>query len=138
MYIVLSLLGIMLFVCILILTIYAKEYNQIDQQYGKPYKARLVKLTGTHPQLRSGIYSLAFHPKGVISINQKVIAYSEIQSLEIVEQVEKGEHNWNYLVLSVKDEYGENQLFISSKTEFIEIANELQRAWLKSQIYRLD
>jgi len=134
MSIVLLLLGVILFVCILILTIYAKKYNQIDQQYGKPYKARSVKLTGTHPQLRSGICSLAFHPKGAISINQRVIAYSEIQSLEIVEQAKKGKHSQSYLVLSVKDDYGENQLFLTSKTEFIEIANELQRTWLKSQI----
>jgi hypothetical protein len=106
----------------------------IDHEYGKPYKARLVKLTGTHPQLRSGICSLAFHPKGAISFNQRIIKYSEIKSIEIVDHDKKCEHSRNHLILLVEDDHGENQLYLTSKTEFIEIANELQRAWLKSKI----
>lgn len=126
------LLGTILLVGILIIIRYSRKYRKIDYQYGKPYKARLVKLTGTHPQLRSGICSLAFHPNGAISFNQRVFTYSEIKSIEIVERVEKGEHG--RIILMVQDEYGENQLFLTSKTEFVDIANELQRAWLKSKI----
>jgi hypothetical protein len=134
MYVAMLLLGTILLVCILILVRYSRKYRKIDNQYGKPYKARLVKLTGTHPEIRSGICSLAFHLNGAISLNQRVITYSEIKSLEIVEQEKEGEHSRNCLVLTVQDDYGENQLFLTSKTEFVDIANELQRAWLKSKI----
>lgn len=128
------LLGIIILSCILILAKYAKRYRKIDQQYGKPYKARLVKLVGAHPELRSGIYSIAFHPDGAISLNHKVIMYSEIKALEIIERTEKDEHSRNYLVLLVQDDHGENKLYLTSKTEFVEITNELQRGWLRSKI----
>ena len=129
-----ELLGIIVVSCILILAIYTRKYRNIDQQYGKPYKAWLVKLVGTHPELRSGIYSIAFHPDGAISLNHKVIMYSEIKALEIIERTEKDEHSRKYLVLLVQDDHGENQLYLTSKTEFVVIANELRRGWLRSKI----
>lgn len=134
MYVVILLGVIILLSCSLILVRYYRRYNEIDYLYGKPYKARLVKLVGTHPELKSGIYSLSFHPNGAISFNQRVIKYSEIQSIEIADQGEKGEHNRKHLILLIRDDYGENQLYLTSKTEFVDIANELQRAWLRSKI----
>ncbi|MHB8124443.1 MAG: hypothetical protein ACYDEJ_02160 [Desulfitobacteriaceae bacterium] len=128
------LLGTIILCCIIIIAKYSREYRKIDNHYGKPYKARLVKLVGTHPEIRSGIYSMAIHPNEAISLNQRVIMYSQIKSLEIVERVEKGEHNRHYLDLLLQDDYGENQLCLTSKTEFVDIANELQRAWLRSKI----
>lgn len=128
------LFGLVLLSCIFALIKFSKSYRKLDHQYGKPYKARLVKLVGTHPEIRSGIYTIAFHPNGAISLNHKVIKYSEIKELEIVERMEKNEDSRHYLVLLVQDEYGENQLFLTSKTEFVDIANELQRSWIRSKI----
>ena len=133
MYVMMA-LGTVILSCILVWAKYSGSYRKIDHLYGKPYKARLVKLVGTHPELGSGIYTIAFHPNGAISLNQRVIRYSEIKELEIVERVEKNEQSRYYLVLLVQDDHGENQLFLTSKTEFVDIANELQRSWTRSKI----
>ncbi len=131
---VFMLFGVVFLSSILILLKYSKSYRELDHQYGKPYKARLVKLVGTHPEFTSGIYTIAFHPNGAISLNHKIIKYSEIKELEIVERMEKSENCRHYLVLSLQDDYGENQLFLTSKMEFVAIANELKRSWIKSKI----
>ncbi len=131
---VMMLFGAVFLSWIIIWKKYSKNYRMLDHRYGKPYKARLVKLVGTHPEFRSGIYTIAFHPNGAISLNHKVIRYSEIKELEIVERMEKNEDSRHYLVLLVQDAHGENQLCLTSKTKFIDIANEIQRSWIRSKI----
>lgn len=114
-------------------------YNEIDEKYGKPYQAKLVKMVGGHPELKQGSMAVSLHPKDAIAFNRKVFLFSQINSIKIITQLperyRKSTGNSRveeqYLCLAIADEYGLNEVIFTTKSDFYETANQLIQKWKK-------
>ena len=135
-----SFCGVVLFVLLIIFLNLRTRFNEIDKKYGKPYKAKLVKMIGGHPKLKRGSMAISLHPKDAIAFNRKVFLFSQISSIKIISQLpdklnygRKMATNFGveeqYLCIAVTDEYGEHEVVFTAKTEFKEIANQLIQKW---------
>jgi len=137
-----SFCGVLLFVLLIILMKVRTGFNEIDEKYGKPYKAKLIKMIGGHPELKRGSMAISFHPKDAIAFNRKVFLFSQISSIKITSQLpEKFNHGRKiamdseieeqYLCIEVKDEHGEHEVVFTAKSDFKEVANKLIQKWNK-------
>lgn len=134
--------GAVFLVLLIILLKSCTGFNEIDEKYGKPYKAKLVKMIGDHPELERGSMAISFHPKGAIAFNRKVFLFSQISSIKIISQLPMKFKNdtktavssgveEQYLCIAVTDEYGEHEVFFTTKSGFEEVANKLIQKWNK-------
>lgn len=137
-----SFCGVLLFMLLIILMKVRTRFNEIDEKYGKPYKAKLVKIIGGHPELKRGSMAISFHPKDAIAFNRKVFLFSQISSIKIISRLPnkfkngskaavKSEVEEKYLCITVTDEYGEHEVVFTTQSDFEEIANELRQKWNK-------
>jgi hypothetical protein len=137
-----SFCSILLLVILIILMKVRPGFSEIDDKYGKPYKAKLVKMIGGHPDLKRESMAISFHPKDAIAFNRKVIQFSQIRSIKIISKlpdkfknssktaVNFGEEK-KYLCIAVTDEFGEHEVIFTTKSGFEEIANQLIQKWNK-------
>ncbi|MDR3587836.1 MAG: hypothetical protein P4L59_21380 [Desulfosporosinus sp.] len=137
-----SFCGVLLLVLLMMLLKLRTSYHEIDEKYGKPYKAKLVKMSGGHPELERGSMAISFHPKDAIAFNRKVFLFSQISSIKIISKspiesknsikaaVNSGVEE-QYLCIAVTDEYGEHEVVFTTKSEFKEVANLLIQKWNK-------
>jgi hypothetical protein len=140
--IIVSLCGALLLVLIIIFIKVHPEFNEIDDKYGKPYKAKLVKMIGGHPDLKRGSMAISFHPKDAIAFNRKVFPFSQIRSIKVISKlpdkfinssqtaVNSGGED-RYLYIAVTDESGEHEVVFTTKSGFEEVANQLIQKWNK-------
>ncbi|HWQ43345.1 MAG TPA: hypothetical protein VN456_15100 [Desulfosporosinus sp.] len=140
--ITISFCGVLFFVLLtFVLKLYA-GYKEIDEKYGKPYMAKLVKMIGGHPALKSGSMAISLHPKDAIAFNRKAFLFSQISSIKIISQLpinlkkaRKTTANSGveeqYLCIAVTDEYGEHEIVFTVKSDFKEVANQLMQKWTK-------
>lgn len=137
-----SLCGVLFLVLLIILLKSRMKFNEIDEKYGKPYKAKLVKMIGGHPELKRGSMAISFHPNDAIAFNRKVFLFSQISSIKIISKLPKEFKNGiktavnsgvekQYLCIAVTDEYGEHEVFFTTESDFEEIANKLIQKWNK-------
>ena len=137
-----SFCGVVLLVLLIIILRSRTGFNEIDEKYGKPYKAKIVKMIGGHPELKRGSMAISFHPKNAIAFNRKVFLFSQISSIKMVSKLPKefvngiktvvnSEGKESYLCITVTDEYGEHEVFFTAKSEFKEVANQLMQKWNK-------
>lgn len=136
-----SFCGVLLLVLLIILIRSRAGYKEIDRKYGKPYKAKLVKMIGDHPELKRGSMSISFHPKDAIAFNRKVILFSQISSIKIISKLPKEYLNViqttvnsgveEYLCIEVTDEYGKHEVIFTANSNFKELANQLIQKWNK-------
>jgi len=137
-----SFFGFLLLVLLIILLKSSMRFSEIDEKYGKPYKAKLVKMIGGHPELIRGSMAISFHPKDAIAFNRKVFLFSQISSIKIISQLPKKLKNGTktavssgveekYLCISVTDEYGVHEVVFTTDSDFVGIANELKQKWNK-------
>ena len=135
-----SFCGVLFLVVLIILLKSRTRFNEIDEKYGKPYKAKLVKMIGGHPELKQGSMAISLHPKDAIAFNRKVFQFSQISSINIISRLPQEYKNGlktavnsggeeQYLRILVTDEYGEHEVVFTAKTEFKEIANQLIQKW---------
>ncbi|TGE34900.1 hypothetical protein E4K67_28255 [Desulfosporosinus fructosivorans] len=138
----LSFCGVLFIVLLIILMTVRTEFGKIDEKYGKPYMAKLVKMIGGHPDLKRGSIAISLHPKNAIAFNRKVFVFSQISSIKIISQLPKElkidrntamntEGEEQYLCIEVRDEYGENEVIFTTKSDFKEVANQLIQSWNK-------
>lgn len=137
-----SFCGVLFLVVLIILLKSRTGFKEIDNKYGKPYMAKLVKMIGGHPDLKRGSMAISLHPKDAIAFNHKVFLFSQISSIKIISQLPKkfkngiqtavnsGEEK-QYLCITVTDEYGEHEVVFTAKSDFRELANQLIRKWNK-------
>lgn len=125
---------------IIFLKIFRRAYNEIDEKYGKPYQAKLVKMIGGHPGLKRGSMVISLHPKDAIAFNRKVFLLSQISSIKIISELPEVYKNNSqaavssgsedqYLRLEVTDEYGQHEVIFTTKSDFKKIANPLLQKW---------
>jgi len=137
-----SFCGVLLLVILIILGKVRTGFSQIDEKYGKPYLAKLVKMIGGHPDLKRGSMAISLHPKDAIAFNRKVFLFSQISSIKIISQLPMKLNNGKntavnseveeqYLCVEVKDEYGEHEIVFTAKSDFKEVANQLIQKWNK-------
>lgn len=137
-----SFCGALLLALLIILMKVRLGFNKIDEKYGRPYKANLVKMIGGHPELKRGSMAISFHPKNAIAFNRKVFLFSQINSIKIMSQLPDKFNNGRkkavdseveeqYLCFEVKDEYGEHEVIFTAKSDFKEVANQLIQKWNK-------
>lgn len=137
-----SFCGVLLLVLLIILMKVRPGFNEIDEKYGRPYKAKLVKIIGGHPDLKRGSMAISFHPKDAIAFNRKVFLFSQISSIKIISQLpEKFNHDRKtavdseveeqYICIEVKDEHGEHEVVFAVKSSFKEVSNQLIQKWNK-------
>lgn len=140
-----SFCGVLLFMLLMQLIILMKvrtRFNEIDEKYGKPYKAKLVKMIGGHPELKRGSMAISFHPKDAIAFNRKIFLFSQISSIKIISRLPNKFKNGSkaavksgveekYLCIIVTDEYGEHEVVFTTQSDFEEIASELKQKWNK-------
>ena len=115
------------------------RFRAINEQYGKPYRAfviEVVKIIGDIPQLRIGTTSLALHPLGAISLDTRVILYSQIESITIQgniseESNDPKEKNENSIWIELTEK---STFVITAKKEIDEIEHELLMGWRKYYI----
>jgi hypothetical protein len=138
--ITLSFCGVLLLVLLIILMKVSTRFNEIDEKYGKPYTARLVKMFGSHPELKKGPMAISIHPKDAIAFNRKVFLFSQIRSIKIISKLpdkfKKGSKKTansrveeQYLCLEVTDEYGEHEVIFTVKSDFKEVSNLMIQKW---------
>jgi len=134
-----SFCGVLLLVILIILGKVRTGFSQIDEKYGKPYLAKLVKMIGGHPDLKRGSMAISLH---AIAFNRKVFLFSQISSIKIISQLPMKLNNGKntavnseveeqYLCVEVKDEYGEHEIVFTAKSDFKEVANQLIQKWNK-------
>lgn len=139
--ITISFCGVLFFVLLtFVLKLYV-GYKEIDEKYGKPYMAKLVKMIGGHPALKRGSMAISLHPKDAIAFNRKAFLFSQIRSIKIISQLpinlKKAKTTANsgveeqYLCIAVTDEYGEHEIVFTVKSNFKEVANQLMQKWTK-------
>ena len=132
--------GVFLLLLLIIFVKSRTRYYEIDEKYGKPYMAKLVKMIGGHPKIKSGSMAISLHPKNAIAFNCKVFHFSQITSIKIISQLPtklndgrktavNSEAVEQFLCIAIKDEYGEHEVIFTAKANFIEIANKLIRKW---------
>lgn len=137
-----SFCGVVFLVLLIILLKLRTRFNKIDKKYGKPYKAKLVKMIGGHPELKRGSMAISFHPKDAIAFNRKIFLFSQISSIKIISRLPNKFKNGSktavksgveekYLCITVTDEYGEHEVVFTAQSDFEEIANELRQKWNK-------
>lgn len=137
-----SFCGVLLLVLLIILLKVRTGFNEIDEKYGKPYKAKLVKMIGGHPELKRGSMAISFHPNDAIAFNRKVFLFSQISSIKIISKLPNKFKNGiktavnsgveeKYLCIAVTDEYGEHEVVFTTESDFEEIANKLIQKWNK-------
>jgi hypothetical protein len=137
-----SFCGVLLLVLLIIFMKVRTGFHEIDEKYGKPYKAKLVKIIGGHPELKRGSMAISFHPNDAIAFNRKVFLFSQISSIKIISKLPKKFKNCSktavnsgveekYLCISVTDEYGEHEVVFTTESDFEEIANKLIQKWNK-------
>lgn len=137
-----SFCGVLFLVVLIILLKLRTGFKEIDEKYGKPYKAKLVKMIGGHPELKRGSMAISFHPKDAIAFNRKVVLFSQISSIKIVSNLPKEFKNGikttvnsgieeQYLCIAVTDEYGKHEVIFTAKSDFKEVANQLIQKWNK-------
>lgn len=142
-----SFCGVLFLVLLIILLKSSTGFNEIDEKYGKPYMAKLVKMIGGHPDLKRGSMAISLHPKDAIAFNRKIFLFSQISSITIISQLPlkliKGrktavnsEVEEQYLCIEVKDEYGEYEVVFTAKSDFKEVANQLIQKWNKYNLLR--
>lgn len=128
------------------------RYKVLDSLYGKPYKAKIVKMIGGHPQLRCGTMALSFY-REAIAFNRKAFTLSQLKRVEVISQLEEylkivpeeepvlklmqsekeKTMDSQYLLLTLEDDHGENKVLLTAQKDFQEIANELYALWYKAQ-----
>ena len=144
--ITLSFCCLLLFGLLIILLKSSKGFNEIDEKYGKPYTAKLVKIIGGHPELKRGSKAMSFHPKDAIAFNRKVIQFSQINSIKVIyklpEELTNGKKKAvnsgveeQYLCIAVSDESGEHEVVFTTKSGFEELANKLIQKWNKYNLF---
>lgn len=117
-------------------------YNVIDEKFGKPYKVKLVKMIGGHPELKRGSMAISFHPKNAIAFNHKAFQFSQMNSIRVInklpEELTNGkktavnsEVEEHYLCIAVTDESGEHEVVFTTESDFEELSNKLVRQWTK-------
>jgi len=136
-----SICGVAFLVLLIIFLKLRTEYDEIDEKYGKPYKAKLVKMIGGHPDLKRGSMAISFHTKDAIAFNRKVFLFSQISSIKIISELPKEFQDndkavnsgveKSYLCLAVTDEYGEHEVVFTTKSGFDGVANRLIQKWNK-------
>jgi hypothetical protein len=140
--ITISFCGVLLLMLLIILMKVRAGFNDIDEKYGKPYKARLVQMIGGHPDLKRGSMAISFHPNDAIAFNRKVFLFSQISSIKIISKLPNKFKNGNkiavksgvgekYLCMAVTDKYGEHEVVFTTESDFGEIANGLIQKWNK-------
>lgn len=138
---------IMVSLCVLVLALLIivlrshRGYREIDAKYGKPYKAKLIKMIGGHPELKQGSMALSLHPKDAISFNRKAFPFDQISSIRTHSKMpdeyndkQKSEVNpgeEEYLCITVTDEYGDHEIVFTAKSDCKEIVDHLIRKWNK-------
>lgn len=137
-----SFCSILLLVILIILMKVRPGFSEIDDKYGKPYKAKLVKMIGGHPDLKRESMAISFHPKDAIAFNRKVFPFSQIRSIKVISKlpdklinssqtaVNSGGED-RYLYIAVTDESGEHEVVFTTKSGFEEVANQLIQKWNK-------
>ena len=139
--ITISFCGVLFLFVLIILLKSRTGYNEIDEKYGKPYKAKLVKMIGGHPELKRGSMAISLHPKDAIAFNHKVFLLSQISSIKIISQLPEKFKNGRqvavnsgveeqYLYIAVTDEYGEHEVVFTA-TDLKELSNQLIQKWNK-------
>ena len=140
--IIVSLCGVLLLVLLIIFMKVRPGFSEIDDKYGKPYKAKLVKMIGGHPDLKRGSMAISFHPKDAIAFNRKVFSFSQIRSIKVISKLPDKFKNSSqtaansggedkYLYIAVTDESGEHEVIFTTKSGFEEVANQLIQKWNK-------
>ena len=139
---IISFCGVLLLIILFIVMKVRARFSEIDEKFGKPYFAKLVKIIGSHPDLKRGSMAISLHPKDAIAFNRKVFLFSQIRSIKIISQLpiklNKGiktavnsEVEEKYLCIEVKDEYGDHEVVFTTKSDFKELANQLMQQWNK-------
>ena len=138
--------GFLFFVLLIIVIKSRTAFNEIDEKYGKPYEAKLVKMIGGHPDLKPGSMAVTFHPKDAIAFNRKVFLFSQINSIKIINKLPEKLSNGKtmaidsgvdkqYLCLAVTDESGEHEVVFTTESDFEKLANKLVRQWNKYNLF---
>lgn len=133
---------LLLLLLLIILMKVRTGFNEIDEKYGKPYKANIVKMIGGHPKLKRGSMAISFHPNDAIAFNRKVFLFSQISSIKIISELPNKFKNANkstvnlgleekYICIAATDKYGEHEVVFTTESGFEEISNELIRKWNK-------
>lgn len=144
--IAIGLSGFLLIGLLILLLNTRSRYNEIDKEYGKPYLVKLVKLIGTHPELKQGSMAISLHPKNVIAFNRKAFLFSQISSIRIISELpekfesdRKSAANFReeekYICITLTDEYGKNEVIFTTKSDFNEVAEILIQKWKKYLIF---
>lgn len=134
--------GVVFLVLLIILLKSCTGFSKIDEKYGKPNKAKIIKMIGGHPELKRGSMAISFHPNDAIAFNHKVFQFSQISSIKIISKlpeklndgvkiVVNSEVEEQYLCLAVTDESGEHEVVFTAKSDFKEVANQLIQKWNK-------
>jgi len=137
-----SFCGVLLLALLMILLKSRTGFNEIDEKYGKPYKAKIIEMIGGHPELKKGSMAMSFHPNDALAFNRKVFLYSQINSIKIISKIPSkyknssktamnSEGEKQYLCITVTDEYGEHEVVFTTKSDFKEVANQLIQRWNK-------
>lgn len=137
-----SFCGVLFLIILIILKKVRAGFSEIDEKFGKPYFAKLVKIVGGHPDLKRGSMAISLHPKDAIAFNRKVFLFSQISSIKIISQLPiklnnsrkttvDSEIEEQYLCIEVKDEYGKHEVVFTTKSDFKEVANQLIQKWNK-------
>lgn len=137
-----SFCGLVFLVLLIILLRSYVGYNKIDEKYGKPYMAKLIKMMGGHPELKQGSMAITFHSKNAIAFNRKVFLFSQINSIKIIAQLPNKFKNAQktsvnsgmdeqYLCIALTDEYGEHEVVFTAESDFKEVADQLIKKWNK-------
>jgi len=140
--IIISLCGLMCVILLIILLNSRTRFNEIDEKYGKPYKAKLVKMIGGHPDLKPGTMAISFHSKDAIAFNRKVFLFFQINSIMVIHKLPEKLANSrtiavdsggseHYILLAVTDESGEHEVVFTTGSEFEELSHKLVRQWNK-------
>lgn len=133
---------VLLSILLLILKKVRAGFSEIDEKFGKPYFAKLVKIISGHPELKNGSMAISLHPRDAIAFNRKVFLFSQIRSIKIISQLPiklnsdrktavNSEVEEQYLCIEVKDKYGEHEVVFTTKSDFKEVSNQLIQKWNK-------
>lgn len=137
--IMVSVCGVLLLALLSIVLKSRAGFKEIDAKYGKPYKAKLVRMIGGHPELKQGSVAMAFHPKDAISFNRLVFPFDQISSIKTLSRI-PDEYNdrqkttvnheeKEYLCISVTDESGDHEIVFAAKSGFKELSDQLIKKW---------
>jgi len=138
--ITLSFCGVLILSLFIILHKSRLGFREIDEKYGKPTMAKLVKMIGGHPELKRTSMAISLHPKDAIAFNHHVFLFSQISSIKIISQppmdlnsgrktTTNSEVVEQYLCIEAHDEYGEHEVIFTTKSDLRGIANQLIQKW---------